>query len=62
MGPGGRLVTAIWAASVVRAAVVLAQGAAAADDYETITMMNMRRAAEKQRLIEQMEREDANEE
>ena len=28
------------------------------DDYENITMMNMRRAAERQRLIAQMEAED----
>lgn len=36
----------------------LGEIAAGGDDYESITMMNMRRAAERQRLIAQMEAED----
>ena len=32
------------------------------DDYENITMMNMRRAAERQRLIAQMAEDDAKDE
>jgi len=42
----------------VAAATAPIEADGAADDYENITMMNMRRAAERQRLIAEMEAED----